>query len=106
MRMVSSVGEAQDVAISGAFDVVVCDLMLPDRSGLDFCRWLRERALWVPFLLMSASGADDVRVAALANGADDFLAKPFSLAELSSRVRSLAERGPLPRRPRDGDPVA
>ena len=94
---VATIADAQDEALAGHFDVVVCDVMLPDGSGLELCRWLREQKIWVPLLLLTARSAIRDRVAGLDSGADDYLGKPFAFAELDARVRALARRGPVER---------
>jgi DNA-binding response OmpR family regulator len=76
------------------FDVTILDVMLPDGSGMDLCRSLRATGCSVPILLLTARGAVGDRVAGLDAGADDYLAKPFAVAELVARVRALARRGP------------
>src|SRR5204862_5990604 len=72
--------------------------MLPGPSGFDVCRQLRERDVWSPVLMLTARDAVADRVAGLDCGADDYLVKPFALAELHARLRSLARRG-TPERP-------
>src|ERR1700722_17964667 len=80
--------------LSGAsFDAIVMDIMLPGRDGLGVMRQLRARKITVPVLLLSARGEVDERVEGLNAGADDYLAKPFVLAELVARVRALGRRG-------------
>ncbi len=76
-----------------AFDAVVLDIMLPGRDGLSALRQMRERGLRTPVLLLSARGAVSERVDGLNAGADDYLAKPFALAELIARLRALVRRG-------------
>ncbi|MBV9097369.1 MAG: response regulator transcription factor, partial [Frankiaceae bacterium] len=93
----STVRAAQDEALAGHFDVVVCDVMLPDGSGLELCRWLREQEVWVPLLLLTARSGVRDRVAGLDMGADDYLGKPFAFTELTARLRALARRGPVER---------
>jgi two-component system OmpR family response regulator len=75
------------------YDAIVLDVMLPDRSGFDVCRALRERGVWAPVLMLTARDAVADRVEGLDSGADDYLVKPFALAELHARLRSLARRG-------------
>jgi DNA-binding response OmpR family regulator len=75
------------------FDGVVLDIMLPGRDGLSVLRQLRERKSTVPVLLLSARGEVNERVEGLDAGADDYLPKPFELAELVARVRALCRRG-------------
>jgi DNA-binding response OmpR family regulator len=74
------------------FDVVVLDIMLPGRDGLSVLRQLRERRNSTPVLLLSARGEVNERVEGLNLGADDYLPKPFELAELVARVRALSRR--------------
>ena len=75
------------------FDGVVLDIMLPGRDGLSVLRQLRERKNSTPVLLLSARGEVNERVEGLNAGADDYLPKPFELAELVARVRALTRRG-------------
>ena len=75
------------------YDVIVLDVMLPGGDGFAVCRALRERRDWAGVLMLTARGAVDDRVAGLNAGADDYLVKPFSFAELVARVRALARRG-------------
>jgi two-component system OmpR family response regulator len=79
------------------FDVLVLDLMLPGIDGFETCRRLREAQVWTPIIMLTARGAIEDRVHGLDQGADDYLTKPFSLAELLARLRALARRGPLER---------
>ena len=81
-------------AVSGTpFDALVLDIMLPGRDGLSLLRQLRERKNSTPVLLLSARGEVNERVDGLNAGADDYLPKPFALAELVARVRALGRRG-------------
>lgn len=79
-------------ALSGDFDVIVLDLMLPDGDGLAVCRELRRAGVRTPVLCLTARGEVADRVAGLDAGADDYLKKPFALAELRARIRALARR--------------
>ncbi len=81
------------LAVSTAFDVIIMDIMLPGRDGLGVLRQLRERGIRTPVLLLSARGEVNERVEGLNAGADDYLPKPFMLAELIARVRALGRRG-------------
>jgi DNA-binding response OmpR family regulator len=74
------------------FDGIVLDIMLPGRDGLSVLRQLRERKSTIPVLLLSARGEVNERVEGLNAGADDYLPKPFELAELVARVRALTRR--------------
>lgn len=96
-------GFAVDVCLDGdgalaaasatPFDAMVLDIMLPGRDGLSVLRQLRERKNTTPVLLLSARGEVNERVEGLNAGADDYLPKPFELAELIARVRALTRRG-------------
>jgi DNA-binding response OmpR family regulator len=85
--------EALLAATGTPFDVIVLDIMLPGRDGLSVLRQLRERKNFTPVLLLSARGEVNERVEGLNAGADDYLPKPFELAELVARVRALTRRG-------------
>jgi two-component system OmpR family response regulator len=101
-------GAAADLAADGEtalelativeYDAIVLDVMLPDRSGFEVSRLLRERGVWAPVLMLTALDAVHNRVEGLDSGADDYLVKPFALAELQARLRALARRG-RPERP-------
>lgn len=75
------------------FDVVVLDLMLPGRSGLEILQTLRQRQIDTPVLILTARDGVDDRVLGLDGGADDYLIKPFALPELLARIRALLRRG-------------
>jgi DNA-binding response OmpR family regulator len=94
VRAASSCAEAER-ALSDEFDVVVLDVMLPDGSGIELCARLRARGCRVPILLLTARGEVRERVTGLEAGADDYLVKPFALAELIARIRALGRRGPM-----------
>jgi two-component system OmpR family response regulator len=89
--------DALQMAHTVDFDVVVLDVMLPDVDGFETCRRLRADGLWVPVIMLTARDAIDDRVRGLDQGADDYLTKPFSLAELLARLRALTRRGPVER---------
>jgi two-component system OmpR family response regulator len=94
-------GRGQDGLLMAAtveYDAIVLDVMLPDMTGFEVCRLLRERGVWSPVLMLTARDAVADRVEGLDSGADDYLVKPFALAELHARLRSLARRG-SPERP-------
>jgi len=80
------------LATTNAFDALILDIMLPGRDGLSVLRQLREKKNATPILLLSARGEVNERVDGLNAGADDYLPKPFVLAELVARVRALARR--------------
>jgi DNA-binding response OmpR family regulator len=75
------------------YDGVVLDLMLPGRSGFQVLRDMRSRKPELPVLILSAQASPEERVAGLNGGADDYIGKPFILAELSARIRALLRRG-------------
>jgi DNA-binding response OmpR family regulator len=85
--------DALTVAGNTPFDGIVLDIMMPGRDGLSVLRQLRERGNKTPVLLLSARGAVNERVEGLNAGADDYLPKPFVIAELVARVRALGRRG-------------
>jgi two-component system copper resistance phosphate regulon response regulator CusR len=76
------------------YDLVILDVLLPGRSGLDVCRELRAHGCTMPILMVTARDAVGQRVEGLDAGADDYLTKPFAFAELLARVRALGRRGP------------
>lgn len=84
---------AESVLRSDAFDLVVLDLGLPHRDGLDVVHSLRQRREDTPVLILTARDAVDDRVRGLDSGADDYLVKPFDLDELCARLRALQRRG-------------
>src|SRR5262245_2157043 len=84
--------EARERLGGGAFQILILDVMLPDGSGVDLCRRLRDEGYTTPILLLTARGEVGDRVAGLDAGADDYLAKPFALAEVVARVRALGRR--------------
>ncbi len=100
-------GLAADVAINGEdalwmaaatdYDAIVLDVMLPGLDGFEVCRRLRTAGVWTPILLLTARGGVGDRVAGLDGGADDYLTKPFSFAELLARLRALVRRGAVER---------
>jgi two-component system OmpR family response regulator len=87
-------GEEADAALEvNEFDLLILDIGLPKKSGLEVLRRLRARNSKVPVLILTARGSLNDRVTGLDAGADDYLAKPFELAELAARVRALTRRG-------------
>ena len=79
------------------YDAIVLDVMMPGLDGFETCRRLRAGGVWVPVLLLTARDAVEDRVRGLDGGADDYMTKPFSLAELTARLRALVRRGPIER---------
>ena len=86
-------GEAGlDRALSGDFQLVILDLMLPGMDGLDLCRAIRREKIYTPLLMLTARTSELDRVLGLEVGADDYLTKPFSVPELVARVNALLRR--------------
>ena len=95
-------GTGQDalwLASENPYDAVVLDVMLPDFDGFEVCRRLRAAGRWSPVLMLTARDAVPDRVSGLDAGADDYLTKPFSFAELLARLRALVRRGATERPP-------
>jgi two-component system OmpR family response regulator len=102
-RGLSENGDAIDIAPHGEdalwmaraheYHAIVLDVMLPGRDGFEVCADLRAAGVWAPVLMLTARDAVEDRVAGLDAGADDYLTKPFSLAELRARLRALHRRG-------------
>jgi two-component system, OmpR family, response regulator len=90
-------GDALWMVRATEFDAVVLDVMLPDVDGFEICRRLRADGVWVPIIMLTARDAIEDRVKGLDVGADDYLTKPFSLAELLARLRALTRRGVVER---------
>ena len=92
-------GEALELAIERAYDVIVLDIMLPTLSGYEVTRRLRAHGVWTPILLASAKDGEYDQADGLDLGADDYVTKPFSFVVLLARVRALVRRGARPRPP-------
>jgi DNA-binding response OmpR family regulator len=85
--------EAYFLATTSAFDLILLDLMLPGRDGLDILEALRKQKCQTPVLILTARDAVEDRVLGLDKGADDYLVKPFAFPELLARIRALTRRG-------------
>ena len=106
-RALEEEGHVVDVAADGTdglwlatenpYGAVVLDVMLPDFDGFELCRRIRGNGQWVPVIMLTARDSVGDRVRGLDAGADDYLVKPFSLAELAARLRALARRDDRPR---------
>lgn len=81
------------------YDLVILDLMLPSRSGIEVCRAAREAGVTTPILILTAHDKTDMKVELLMSGADDYLVKPFSMEELAARMHALS------RRPKEAKPA-
>ncbi len=88
----ASLADAKHFASASAYDLVILDINLPDGSGLDFLKWIRQRKNAVPVLVLTARLAVDDKIGALDFGADDYMVKPFDLGELEARVRAIIRR--------------
>jgi len=82
-----------DLGLSGSYDLLILDVMLPEYSGLEICRRMREENVQTPVLMLTARGEVEDRVTGLRAGADDYVVKPFAMAELVARVDALLRRG-------------
>ena len=102
-RGLTADGHAVDLTVTGdralarvratEYDAIVLDVMLPGADGFAVCEALREAEVWSPVLMLTARDSVEDRVRGLDSGADDYLTKPFSFAELSARLRALSRRG-------------
>ena len=84
--------EAQRTVLQSNPDLILLDIMLPDGSGIDFCRELRAQGLTLPIIMLTAKGQEMDKVVGLEMGADDYVVKPFSLRELLARVNAHLRR--------------
>jgi heavy metal response regulator len=84
---------ALDLLSSVVYDLIVLDVMLPKKDGVEVCQALRKRGERTPVLMLTARDAVEDRVRGLDSGADDYLVKPFAFAELLARIRALLRRG-------------
>lgn len=79
-------------ALSNNYNLIILDLMLPKKDGIEICKTLRKRAIRTSIIMLTARGLPEDRVLGLDSGADDYLVKPFSLDELFARMRSILRR--------------
>ena len=84
-----------DEAVSGNYDLIILDVMLPKKNGYDVCRDLRQKGISTPVLMLTAKGETIDKVLGLKLGADDYLTKPFEVIELLARVEALLRRSPV-----------
>ena len=82
-------------ALMDAPDLILLDIMLPKKDGLDVCRELRKQNLKTPIIMLTAKGEEVDKVVGLEIGADDYITKPFSLKELLARIKAQLRRGPF-----------
>jgi two-component system OmpR family response regulator len=81
------------MATATSYDAIVLDVILPGIDGFEACRQMRVQGVWSPVLMLTARGTLEDRIGGLDGGADDYLTKPFSFAELLARLRALVRRG-------------
>jgi len=84
----------RQLALGGLFDLIITDVMLPDLSGVDVCRAIREELPDIPIIMLTALGTTDDKVGGFDAGANDYLVKPFDFRELYVRIRELLKRVP------------
>jgi len=84
--------EAQNLAMSQVFDLIILDVMLPSRNGFDVCRHLRKNGINTPILMLTARSELNNKVQGFKSGSDDYLTKPFETPELQARVEALLRR--------------
>ncbi|MGI8642275.1 MAG: response regulator transcription factor [Pyrinomonadaceae bacterium] len=82
------------LALDENFDLIILDVMLPKKNGLDVCRDLRQKGISTPILMLTAKGETIDKVLGLKLGADDYLTKPFEIIELTARIEALLRRSP------------
>jgi heavy metal response regulator len=86
--------KGEELAVAQNFDLIILDILMPKKDGLTLLKELRAKQISTPVLMITAKGSVDDKVKGLDSGADDYLVKPFAIAELLARVRSLLRRGP------------
>lgn len=86
--------EAQEIAMSQPFDLIILDVMLPSKNGFDVCRHLRKSGVNTPILMLTARSELNNKVQGFKSGTDDYLTKPFETPELQARVEALLRRAP------------
>ncbi len=86
--------EGEKIALYGEYDLIILDVMLPKKDGIEVCRLLRKSNINTPILMLTAKDSIDDRIMGLDSGADDYLIKPFAFGELLARIRALLRRPP------------
>ena len=84
--------DGEEMGLVSSYDIIILDIMLPGKDGLEVCRELRNQRVVTPILMLTARDALDDRVRGLDSGADDYLVKPFEVDELRARIRALLRR--------------
>jgi DNA-binding response OmpR family regulator len=85
-------GQGLQMALTGSYDLMILDIMLPEVDGLEICRRLRAQGTTTPIMMLTAKDGEIDRVVGLEMGADDYLTKPFSVRELQARVKAMLRR--------------
>ena len=88
----STAKEAWELAINGYFDAIILDVKLPDEDGISMCSRMRKQGITTPLLMLTARDSVDDKVNGLLAGADDYMTKPFSFAELRARLTAITRR--------------
>lgn len=85
-------GQSRIELSSDDYDIVILDLMMPKKNGMEVCEYVRKKNITIPILILTARDSTDDKISALDSGADDYMIKPFSFKELLSRVRAILRR--------------
>ncbi len=93
VEVASDGDKGEELASQGSFDLIILDILMPKKDGLTMLKELRAKHITTPVLMITAKGSVEDKVKGLDTGADDYLVKPFAIAELLARVRSLLRRG-------------
>jgi len=96
VKMADSVSNGLSDFFKEPFDIIVSDVMLPDGSGFDLCRKIRDRNETIPILMLTALGTTDDKLEGFDSGADDYMVKPFDFRELNARINTLLKRRAIP----------
>jgi len=84
--------QGEYLALTNDYDIIILDVMLPDKSGMEVCKNLRKEKIQTPIIMLTALDSIDYKIKGLDIGADDYLTKPFDFGELLARIRSLSRR--------------
>ena len=92
VEAVNDGNSAYDYAVSGDYDAIILDIMMPGKNGIEVLKELRQEGIKTPVMMLTAKGEKDDRITGFDSGADDYLPKPFAPDELLSRVRAMMRR--------------
>jgi len=97
LKDAESVAQAKKALAEKIPDIMILDWMLPDKSGIDFLKWMRQQELYkdIPVIMLTAKAEEENKIKGLISGADDYVTKPFSPDELIARIKTVLRRGPL-----------